>query len=233
LTRNDYFLADGDNYSFNGTLFGYMQNTCQGNFNRENLSKYRLQRYNQSKAENGNFFFGPLTLLLYGAASFLYELMPNGNHGYAPDLATISSFFGAQQNSDGSWSFNGGERIPDNWVNRKTPYSNTDVTLEIVAMYLENPVLFGGNTGLGSFDALNFGAIQNGKISSNITPANTACLLYQLATSSIPSYANGVITPSVDALSFIATKLGPQFQNLGCPIALTKREEMEAREFKA
>jgi hypothetical protein len=31
--------------------------------------------------------------LLFGAASFLYELMPSGTHGYASDLETISSFF--------------------------------------------------------------------------------------------------------------------------------------------
>ncbi|KAG9950922.1 Cloroperoxidase, partial [Aureobasidium melanogenum] len=221
LTRDDYFLADGDNYSFNGTLFGMMQDTCQGNFNRENLSKYRLQRYTQSLEENPNFFFGPLTLLLYGAASFLYELMPNGNHNYAPDLETISSFFGAEKKDDGTWGFTGGERIPDNWTNRVTPYSNLDVTTEIVTMYLENPVLFGGNTADGSFDAINFGAIKNGTLTASVNGPDTACLLYQLVTGQVPSYLNGLITPTVDALNFISSKVAPSFKNLGCPIALT------------
>lgn len=221
LTRNDYFLADGDNYSFNGTLFGMMQDTCQGNFNRDNLSKYRLQRYEQSRNDNPNMYFGPLSLLLYGASSFLYELMPNGNHNYEPDLETISTFFGAEQQSDGTWAFNGGERIPDNWINRKTPYTNNDVTNEILAQYLENPVLFGGKTADGSFNAIDFGSIQDGKISASISATNTACLLYQLSTQSVPSYLNGVITPTVDALNFISSKVAPQFKNLGCPIPLT------------
>ena len=198
-----------------------MQDTCQGDFNRENLSKYRLQRYTQSLNENKNFFFGPLTLLLYGAASFLYELMPNGNHGYAPDLETISSFFGAEQNADGTWEFNGGERIPANWTNRVSPYSNMDVTTEILTMYLENPVLFGGNTADGTFDGINFGAIKDGKLELAVGAPETACLLYQLTTGQIPSYLNGVITPTVDALSFIASKVSPSFKNLGCPLALT------------
>ncbi|EMC91914.1 hypothetical protein BAUCODRAFT_311020 [Baudoinia panamericana UAMH 10762] len=222
LTRDDFFTHDGDNFSFNGTLFGMMDDTCQSNFNREGLSVYRNQRWHQSQAENPNFYFGPLTLLLYGAASFLYELMPNGNHNYAPDLETISSFFGAAQNDDGSWSFNNEERIPDYWVNRVIPYDNTLVTLEIVAMYLENPVLFGGNTADGSFDTLNWGAIQDGKISADISATDTSCLLYQLATQSIPSYANSVVEPTVDALAFALSKLNPSFENLGCPIALTK-----------
>ncbi|KAK1085548.1 hypothetical protein LTR33_002024 [Friedmanniomyces endolithicus] len=89
-------------------------------------------------------------------------------------------------------------------------------------MYLENPVLFGGNTAAGHFDTLNFGAIKNGTISADITSAETACLLYQLATQSVPSSLNGVLTPTVDALAFALKKLGPEYKNLGCPTALTK-----------
>lgn len=185
-----------------------MTQTTGGNFNREGLSKYRLQRWQQSQAENPNFSFGPLTILLYGAASFLYELMPSGTRGYAPDLETISSFF-----ID--------EKIPDNWTNRVAPYSNVDVTAEILAMYLENPVLFGGNTADGSFDTINFGSIKNGTISANISPKDTSCLIYQLLTSQIPSSLNGIITPTVDAISLITSKLDPSLKNLGCPQALT------------
>lgn len=222
LTRNDYFTHNGDNYNFNGTLFGYMQDTCQGNFNLENLALYRKQRYDQSLAENSNFFFGPLSLLLFGAASFLYELMPSSANGLKPDLPTISSFFGAEQAADGSWFFNNKEKIPDNWYNRVDPYSNNDVTNQIVEMYLLHPVMFGAATGPGSFNALpKFGAINEGYISSGISATDTSCLLYQLATGNIPSYANGVLTPTVNALSFIATKVSPSFANLGCPIALT------------
>jgi hypothetical protein len=43
-----------------------------------------------------------------------------------------------------------------------------------------------------------------------------------LATKSVPSDANGVLTPTVDALNFVASKVAPQFENLGYPIALTK-----------
>ncbi|EKG16824.1 Chloroperoxidase [Macrophomina phaseolina MS6] len=218
LTRNDYFLAGGDNFNFNGTLFGMMVDTCQGNFNRENLALYRKQRYDQSLRDNENFYFGPLSLLLFGAASFLYELMPSGTHNYAPDLDTISSFFGAEQAPDGSWRFTA-ERIPDNWTNRVLPYTNEDVTREILAMYLLNPVLFGGATGDGGFNTLpKFGSIQDGKI---VEAPNTLCLLYQLSTQSVPSSLNGIITPTVDALNLVADKLAPQFKNLGCPNPLT------------
>ena len=95
--------------------------------------------------------------------------MPSGTHGYAPDYSTIYSFFVE-------------EKLPENWTNRVTPYTNNDVTREILAMYLENPVLFGGNTDDGKFLAVNFGAIKDGKIDAGLDAKDTACLLYQLAT---------------------------------------------------
>ncbi|GAB7361607.1 hypothetical protein MBLNU230_g1659t1 [Neophaeotheca triangularis] len=222
LTRNDFFTNDGDNFSFNGTLFGMMDETCDSYFNRENLSKYREQRWMQSQAENPNFFFGPLTLLLYGAASFLYELMPSGTRNYEPVLQDISAFFGTEKDANGNWQFIG-ERIPDDWTTRATPYSNNDVTREILTMYLENPVQFGGNTDDGTFNAIgSYNLIQNGVISPSVDPQDSVCLLYQLAFGQIPGYANSIITPTVDALSFITTKLsGTDFSNLGCPIPLT------------
>ncbi|KAK4494905.1 hypothetical protein PRZ48_014261 [Zasmidium cellare] len=220
LTRNDFFTHGGDNFRFNGTLFGMMTETTGGNYDLPGLALYRYQRYQQSVKENPNFYFGPLSLLLFGAASFLYELMPSGTRGYAPDEYTISSFFGAEKNDDGTYSFNGQEKIPDNWTNRVEPYSNSLVGAEIFKMYLLNPVLFGGNTAAGSFDALQGwnGLIANGTIPSAIDPKVSSCLLYQILTERVPSYLNGVLEPTVDALSFIASKLSnTDLSNLGCP----------------
>lgn len=199
-----------------------MTETTGGLYNRDGLAKYRYQRYQQSLQDNPNFYFGPLSLLLFGASSFLYELMPSGTNGYTPDEATISSFFGAEKQSDGTYTFNNAEQIPANWTNRVTPYSNEDVGAEIVAQYLEYPVLFGGSTGNGGFDLIYFGSIQNGSLIAAPNSAAASCLLYQLTTQSVPSSLNGLITPTVDALSFALSKLSPSFANLGCPIALTK-----------
>lgn len=121
-----------------------------------------------------------------------------------------------------SWAFNNEEKIPDNWTNRVAPYSNTDVVTEIVAMYLENPVLFGGNTADGAFDAISFGSIQNGTLDASVNGADTTCLLYQLLTGPIPSSLNGIITPTVDALSLVGSLLDPSLKNLGCPLPVSK-----------
>jgi hypothetical protein len=62
LTRTDYFLNNGDNYSFNGSLFAemksYADSVSGGNFDRNSLAAYRSKRYDESVATNPNFFFG-------------------------------------------------------------------------------------------------------------------------------------------------------------------------------
>lgn len=219
LTRNDYFLGGGDNFSWNATLFGRMVDSTGGLFDQKGMAKYRYERYMQSKAENPNFYFGPLTVLLYGAASFLYELMPSGPD-YVPDVATISSFFGAQPDGQGGWTSTGGERIPPNWTNRVKPYTGTDVVGEILAQYLANPVLFGGNTGDGTFDLISYGAIQNGTLATP-TQNGVGCLMYMLLTQNVPSSLNAVSVPATSLLNQIAQKINPGFVNFGCPLVIT------------
>lgn len=217
LTRNDFFLGNGDNFNFNGTLYKMMADSTGGDYNLDNLAKYRYERYQQSIRDNPNFELGPHGLLIFGAASFLYELMPSGTRGYAPDEFTISTFFGADKQSDGSYK-SVPERIPDDWTNRVEPYTTVDIAGQLLAMYLKHPVLFGGNTGQGFMPA-NHGPIQNGVLGG--TPEGTLCLIYQIATSQIPSSLNGVIAPLLGVLQFASSKLGLAMENLGCPIPLT------------
>ena len=193
-----------------------MANTCQGNFNRDNLALYRFQRYQHSEADNPNFYFGPKALLLPGAASFLYELFPSFGNAGTPDLATMQSFFGAESDGSGGWKFNNKEQIPSDWYNRKIPYSIADVAVEIVAQYLAHPVLFGGNAGKGNFDLLSFGAIQNGTLDA--TQQNVLCLIYQLATENVPTSLSGVLELPLEVVQWTTGKLNPIYKNFGCPL---------------
>jgi len=197
-----------------------MQDTCQGNFNRENLALYRYQRYQQSISENGNFYYGPKALLLYGAASFLYELFPSFGPEGKPDLPTISSFFGAVPNGKGGWNHIP-ERIPQNWYNRRTSYSNLDVTAEILALYALYPVLLGGNVGQNNFDALggygSQGQITGGKLTADAN--SLRCLWYQISTENVPSNLSGVLTLPVQILQWVVGKsdVAGVFGGTGCP----------------
>lgn len=111
-------------------------------------------------------------------------------NGGGPDFATISTFFGAKDNGDGTYS-HVPERIPDNWFNRASPYTLTDVNNEINAQYLASPVLFGFNAGYQNFLALNTTTgIVNGKFSPN-TANDVACVIQQAVLAAIPSTIQG------------------------------------------
>lgn len=224
LTRRDFF--DGDNYSFNGPLFAAMKAKADavsgGAFDFPALAAYRADRYEAAKAGNPGFYFGPKSLLLYGAATFLYELFPSYGPEGTPDLATISSFFGAvaDAGADGGYA-HVGERIPQDWRNRRVPYTLTDVATQILAMYAAYPKLFGGNTGAGNFLALkSFGKIKDGKLPSDTEVAGVVCLLYQLATENVPSGIEDVVLLPLDLLGWITGKLNPVFKNFGCPLKI-------------
>lgn len=225
LTRGDYYISNGDDYSFNGTLFAEMKSYADsisgGKFDRTALAAYRGKRYDESVATNPNFYFGPKSLLLYGAASFLYELFPSYGPEGSPDLATISSFFGAVQDSSapGGWA-HVPEKIPANWFSRRAPYSLVDVTVEILALYVANPKLFGGNVGVNNFDALPsvFGIITDGKLPTTAQAGDILCLVYQLVTDNTPSALGEVLNLSVDVLDWVLGKLNPVFENTGCAL---------------
>ncbi|KAK9413016.1 putative Heme haloperoxidase family profile domain-containing protein [Seiridium unicorne] len=220
LTRNDYFLAGGDNFDFNGTLFEMMTESTGATFDLDGLAKYRFERYQQSRVENPQFFFGPFGVFQHGAASFVYEMFPNGNDGYQPNLANTASFFGAEKQDNGTWA-HVPERIPDNWINRVAPYTLADTVVQILAMYGQYPVGFGGNVN-GAFVGIDFPPyIQGGNLTA-ATPADFTCLLYQFVSVATPSSFNSVTTPTVEAIQFFLNSLGvDNFTNLGCDIPLT------------
>ncbi|CAF0978072.1 unnamed protein product [Didymodactylos carnosus] len=148
LTRNDYDLANGDNWSFNGTLYGMMhevaKETSNGLYTIEAIAAYRRKRYQQSRRDNKKFFFDVRALHSYGAATFLYEVFPSAVDKI-PSEEVISSFFGAQRLWDHSGWMHKPERIPYNWYRRLEPYTLDDIIQQAVAMYRIRPVEFGWN----------------------------------------------------------------------------------------
>lgn len=225
LTRDDVFLANGNNYDFNGTLFGAMKAVCKttsaGIFDEACMTQYRYNRYQDSLTTNGNFYFGIKSLLLYGASAFVFRLMPNGTQ--PATLANTESFFGAYPRGGPTYQNHlagVGEMIPPNWVPRPTPYTLLDVASDIAIQYLAKPVQFGGNVGVNNFDGEDFnGYTTNGKLNS-MSAAELECLLFQLATDNVPSAVGGVVTNTLSAASgaWVDLMLKPFGTTSGCPI---------------
>ncbi|KAL6705176.1 hypothetical protein ACN47E_007281 [Coniothyrium glycines] len=226
LTRRDFFLNNGDAFTFQGDMFADMyrvaNETSAGLFDRTAIAAYRSTRYDESLATNPNFYFGPKSLLLYGAASFIYQVFPVLGPAGPADFSTVAAFYGAVPNAAGSYD-HVPERIPRNWVNRRTAYGLLEIGEEIRYQYSYAPKLFGGNVGAGNFLALNttFGIIANGTVPGDATAADFACLLYQLATENVPGTVGNEAALPLDVLAWVLTQLNPVFGNLGCPLRLS------------
>ncbi|KAM0713376.1 hypothetical protein Q7P37_010338 [Cladosporium fusiforme] len=214
MSRDDYFTNEGDNFSLNGTLFAQMVETTGGKFTKSGISKLKHQRWHQSQQENPNFSYTPIGLISYAASAFLPELYGNGD---SVSTETVATFFGAYQQADGSWAYGHNESIPEGWKAREQPYGLVHVAKNLLSMYLENPVLFGGNTAEGHFDGLDFGAIKDGKLSVDLSVSNVICLIYQTLLFPIPSVANGVLSIAEDAIKLVTEKLAGAITHLGCP----------------
>ncbi|KAF8586053.1 hypothetical protein K439DRAFT_1387682 [Ramaria rubella] len=228
LTRNDFFLdPHRDNFSFNGTLFGYMQAsaaaTSKGLFDRETMMAYQALRYRQSLADNGNFFYGPKAIILLGAATFVYHLFPSDGIVGIPNLPVTASFFGAVHDPSALGGYrHEPERIPPFWGNTPTPYGLLELLEEVTLFLITNPKenIFGGNVGRGNFIPLDFGPIKNGRLGSGDVPTvnDVACLIYQLLTDNTPSGLDGVINKSLEVIMWVAKKINPIFEQFGCPL---------------
>ena len=233
MTRADFFF--GDNHSFNTTYFqqltnlaytgGAKTNISNYSFNQKVVAQHQFNRYQNSKATNPNFFFGPKAILLYGAASFLYELFPSHGPDGPPNFIGIGDFYGSTlPDVNGIVKFANTEQIPVNpnpkglgWFSRTKPYTIPDLLLQVVALYGAHPVLFGGNVGVGNFDALNFGsAISNGTLS--LDTQDLLCLLYQLVTDDVPDSLSSVLELPNALLNFITSNLNPIFEDSGCTL---------------
>ena len=217
MSRDDYFLSEGDVFTLNGTLFGQMVETTGGNFTKSGISKVKYNRWHDSQKRNDQFFYGPIGLISYAASAFLPELYGDGE---SASTETIATFFGVHQDDSGSWIYGHNESIPDGWRSREEPYGLVKVVENLLAMYLENPVLFGGNTADGSFDGIDFGAIKKGKLDLDLSVNGALCLVYQLLAWPIPGPANGILNIGKDAVALITSLLGDTIAELGCSAPL-------------
>jgi hypothetical protein len=115
-------------------------------FDVTGVAKYRVQRYDESLAENSKFYYGPRAILLYSehhcrpvssarhsqahpaATALLYRVIPDSATGTVPSVANIAPIFGAVKAAHGPGNATGGwdhvpERLPPYWHNRVAPYS--------------------------------------------------------------------------------------------------------------
>jgi len=134
-----------------------------------------------------------------------------------PTEATISSFWGTYQNSDGSWYYARNESIPQAWYNRPDSYHLGTIIAQIWSNYMTYPAPLGGNTGApNTFVGLNYpGFVQNGTL-VNASPNGVACLLYNTLTFGLPTSLLQTLQLTLAQSNYAKGKLGGIFAAFGC-----------------
>jgi hypothetical protein len=222
LTRSDhdisniYGLANGDDYSFVGPLFKEMTDTVASTSSVSNplydfngFAKYKGIRYDESRRDNPNFYFGPKQLLLYAAACLVTKAFPSQSNGLQPIYSTTASIFGAQLNSAGGYDFVN-EKFPPGWTNRLLPLSFQETFVCAFNMYKANPRPFGASSNGTFVPNTDF---QN-RVDATTTVSGILCLFYDVLTDNTP----GSVTLPTNALKYLLSGLNPLFGPFGCSL---------------
>lgn len=164
------------------------------------------------------FFNGPFTFFVLGTSLLPLDSFANFKSGSAkPTISDMASFWGVSQSSDGSWTYNRNESLPENWYNRPEALSLPFIVDQIFQQYDMQTTYLGGNSGKpNTFVGLNYpGFVENGTL-TNASPDGILCLLYQTVAVGVPTSLLQTLAQSVSALDFVESKLQSMFAGFGC-----------------
>lgn len=241
VSRADYFLNNGDDYSLQLPFFQDLV-TLANNDSTEGkdvytfdvLAQHRHQRFQHSLNNNPNFFFSAFGgfLVTTAAHDFIQNFMSNHSEefpgGYL-DEKNLFSFFSIYRHPENGSIYHvpGYERIPDNWYKRPvgSEYTLVDVVTGVLKYGQKYPevLAIGGNTGkVNSFTGVNLANITGGVYNAQnlLQGNNLACFIYSaVVQQAIPSQLQFIyktLTPVVDSL--LKTLTGSfSSLNVGCP----------------
>jgi len=116
--------------------------------------------------------------------------------------------------------------VPETWPagyhTRSTPYTFSEGGMQIAAMYLDHPTIFGANTGrVSSFNALDVpNSLSRGK---PLTPGDVGtkgeglvCLVKAGLTAGTPGLVGGLKQLPEAAVNFLGKTVMPMFDQFSC-----------------
>ncbi|KAN0120082.1 Cloroperoxidase [Hyaloscypha variabilis] len=231
-TRDDLYVT-GDCSTLDLGLFTEFYNMSSdpvGDFNMDLMADRANLRFQQSKATNPNFWYGPYTGLVARNAGYAFagRLFANYSEANPDGILTkeiIKSFF-AIFGDEGDFTYNRGwESIPQNWYRRPVDYGLVDLNLDIVSWVLKYPELgsIGGNTGtVNSFTGVDLGNVTGGVFNAEslLEGNNLMCFVFEAVKTLAPNSLSTLFSVLEIPLELITDTLGSALTGLSCP-ALT------------
>ncbi|KAG0648672.1 Dothistromin biosynthesis peroxidase dotB [Hyphodiscus hymeniophilus] len=193
------------------------------------LTPFRASRFEQSIANNPNFFNGPFSGVAVqpAAYTFIYRFMSNKSSEYPEgylDGEVLKSFFGVT-GSPGSFQWTEGtEKIPTNWYKRAIgdeytiPFFATD--LNLAALEYPQFLSIGGNTGtVNSFTGVDLTDLTGGvyNLQTLAEGNNALCFAFQFSQQAAPDLLKGLFSTITKPLSQLNSALATVLSELSCP----------------
>ncbi|KAL5345964.1 hypothetical protein ACLOAV_008994 [Pseudogymnoascus australis] len=228
-TRNDLYLT-GDNANLELNQFSEwfnMSNDAVGDFNIDVMAERANVRFQQSKATNPNFYYGPFTGMIARNAGFIFPTRMFANYSKENLLGSftkdiVKSFF-AVEGEPGNFTYNKGcERIPENWYRIPVDYTLVQLNLDVLYFIAKHPELgsIGGNTGtVDSFTGVDLGDVTGGLLNAQtlLEDNNLLCFVFEVLKTLSPNSLSTVFDIIEVPLQILFDTLGTALLDLTCP----------------
>ncbi|OJJ55481.1 hypothetical protein ASPSYDRAFT_183585 [Aspergillus sydowii CBS 593.65] len=227
-TRDDIYVT-GDASTMNMTLFRewYAMADENGTFSLDIMAKRAAIRFEQSKATNPEFYFGPVTGFLARNAGYLFAGRLFRNHSTEqPDgvltKEIVRNLFAVYGDDNNLEYRKGWERLPENWYRRPTDWGLLGLNVDLLDWTMKYPELasIGGNTGtVNSFTGLDMSDLTGGVLNATtlLEGNNLLCFIFEVLKFASPNALAGIYQTLAVPLDFITKALEIPLLDLACP----------------
>ncbi|KAF2091596.1 oxidase [Saccharata proteae CBS 121410] len=227
LTRNDLYQT-GDAWTMNMTLFKDFYDRSDDVITFDDFTAQADRRFQYSKANNPNFYYGPVTGFIARNAGYMFGTRLLSNHTSEAPLGvmhkdTFRSFWAVYGDDEDSYEYKfGHEQIPENWYKRATPYGLVELNLDLAAWMMKYPELasVGGNTGtVNSFTGVDLGNVTGGLLNAEtlLEGNNLLCFVFEVIKTFAPEAISPLFATIEEPVQWIVNTLDVPIANLSCP----------------
>ncbi|CEN59243.1 hypothetical protein ASPCAL01695 [Aspergillus calidoustus] len=226
-TRDDLYVT-GNAWTMNMTLFQeWYDMSVDGTFSMDLMAERAAIRFEQTKASNPEFYYGPVTGFLARNAGYLFPARLFRNHSSELPEGVLTkeivrNFYGVY-GSEGNLTYREGwERIPENWYKTPVDWGLLNLNADLLGWAIKHPELasIGGNTGtVNSFTGLDLSDLTGGvlNVTTLLEDNNLLCFIFEVLKFLSPNALAGIYKTLAIPLELITDALAAPLLDLACP----------------
>ncbi|KAL2870904.1 peroxidase family protein [Aspergillus lucknowensis] len=226
-TRDDLYVT-GNAWTMNMTLFKEWYDMSEdGTFSMDLMAERAAIRFEQTKASNPDFYYGPVTGLIARNAGYIFPARLFRNHSQELPEGVLTkeivrNFFAVYGDEDSLEYREGWERIPENWYRTPVDWGLLNLNVDVMDWVAKHPELgsIGGNTGtVNSFVGLDLSDMTGGvfNLATLLKDNNLLCFVFEILKFLSPNALGGLYETLTTPLELLTDALKIPLLDLACP----------------